>query len=106
MVYNADVDIARTPGGEPRLCRGELARFYEAISSVDADGERGSNCWTRARQRPCPARSVPSGVPHRDYYTAIDTDLDDTAPCAPGPLSTRNRKRNSTSTPHRKSPST
>ena len=80
VVSNADVDIARTPEENLAFAEESFARFYEAISSVDVEsgGNRAAGHGTR-RRRPlaCPEQFRQAFLAG-DYYTAIDTDLDDT----------------------------
>ena len=106
VVYNADVDIARTPEGTSPLPKSvSLAsmRQFPACTSR----WRESSCWTRGSSTPpsCPRNSVRRSSPATITPPSTRTSTTP-APCALGPSSTRNRKRNSTSTPHRKSPST
>lgn len=87
VVYNADVDIARTPEENLAFAEECFARFYEAFPACTSRW-RESSCWTRGSSTPpsCP-RQFRQAFLTGDYYTAIDTDLDDTGhPARLGPL--------------------
>ena len=78
VVYNADVDIARTP--EENLAFAEefslaSTRQFPAWTSR----RRESSCWTRGLSNaPVLPEQFRQAFLTGDYYTAIDTDLDDT----------------------------
>lgn len=78
VVYNADVDIARTPEENLAFAEENFARFYEAISSVDVKAERIELLDTGLVNAPVLPDQFRQAFLTGDYYTAIDTDLDDT----------------------------
>lgn len=78
MVYNADVDIARTPEENLAFAEECFARFYEAISSVDVKAEGIELLDTGLVNAPVLPDQFRQAFLTGDYYTAIDTDLDDT----------------------------
>lgn len=79
MVYNADVDIARTPEENLAFAEECFARFYEAISSVDVKAEGIELLDTGLVNAPVLPDQFRQAFLTGDYYTAIDTDLDDTS---------------------------
>lgn len=78
VVYNADVDIARTPEENLAFAEGCFARFYEAISSVNVEAEGIELLDTGLVNAPVLPDQFRQAFLTGDYYTAIDTDLDDT----------------------------
>lgn len=78
VVYNADVDIARTPDENLAFAEECFARFYEAISSVDVEAEGIELLDTGLVNAPVLPDQFRQAFLAGDYYTAIDTDLDDT----------------------------
>lgn len=78
VVYNADVDIVRTPEENLAFVEECFARFYEAISSVDVEAERIELLDTGLVNAPVLPDQFRQAFLTGDYYTAIDTDLDDT----------------------------
>lgn len=78
VVYNADVDIARTPEENLAFAEECFARFYEAISSVDVEAEGIELLDTGLVNAPVLPDQFRQAFLAGDYYTAIDTDLDDT----------------------------
>ena len=78
VVYNADVDIARTPEENLAFAEESFARFYEAISSVDVETEGIELLDTGLVSAPVLPDQFRQAFLTGDYYTAIDTDLDDT----------------------------
>ena len=78
VVYNADVDIARTPEENLTFAEENFARFYEAISSVDVEAEGIELLDTGLVNAPVLPDQFRQAFLTGDYYTAIDTDLDDT----------------------------
>lgn len=78
VVYNADVDIARTPEENLAFAEGRFARFYEAISSVNVEAEGIELLDTGLVNAPVLPDQFRQAFLTGDYYTAIDTDLDDT----------------------------
>ncbi len=74
VVYNADVDIARTPEENLAFAEECFARFYEAISSVHVE----ELLDTGLVNAPVLPEEFRQAFLTGDYYTAIDTDLDDT----------------------------
>lgn len=78
VVYNADVDIARTPEENLAFAEECFARFYEAISSVDVEAEGIELLDTGLVNAPVLPEEFRQAFLTGDYYTAIDTDLDDT----------------------------
>lgn len=78
VVYNADVDIARTPDENLAFAEECFARFYEAISSVDVEAEGIELLDTGLVNAPVLPDQFRQAFLTGDYYTAIDTDLDDT----------------------------
>lgn len=79
VVYNADVDIARTPEENLAFAEECFARFYEAISSVDVKAEGVELLDTGLVNAPVLPDQFRQAFLTGDYYTAIDTDLDDTS---------------------------
>lgn len=78
VVYNADVDIARTPEENLAFAEECFARFYEAISSVHVEVEGVELLDTGLVNAPALPEEFRQAFLTGDYYTAIDTDLDDT----------------------------
>lgn len=78
VVYNADVDIARTSEENLAFAEKNFARFYEAISSVNVEAERIELLDTGLVNAPVLPDQFRQAFLTGDYYTAIDTDLDDT----------------------------
>ena len=78
VVYNADVDIARTPEENLAFAEENFARFYEAISSVNVEAEGIELLDTGLVNAPVLPDQFRQAFLTGDYYTAIDTDLDDT----------------------------
>lgn len=78
VVYNADVNIARTPEENLAFAEESFARFYEAISSVDIEAEGIELLNTGLVNAPVLPEEFRQAFLAGDYYTAIDTDLDDT----------------------------
>ena len=78
VVYNADVDIARTPEENLAFAEECFARFYEAISSVHVEVEGVELLDTGLVNAPVLPEEFRQAFLTGDYYTAIDTDLDDT----------------------------
>lgn len=79
VVYNADVDIARTPEENLAFAEENFVRFYEAISSVDVEAEGIELLDTGLVNAPVLPDQFRQAFLTGDYYTAIDTDLDDTS---------------------------
>ena len=78
VVYNADVDITRTPEENLAFAEESFARFYEAISSVDIEAEGIELLDTGLVNAPVLPEEFCQTFVTGDYYTAIDTDLDNT----------------------------
>lgn len=78
VVYNADVNIARTPEENLAFAEESFARFYEAISSVDIEAEGIELLDTGLVNAPVLPEEFRQAFLTGNYYTAIDTDLDDT----------------------------
>lgn len=78
VVYNADVDIVRTPEENLTFVEECFARFYEAISSVNVEAEGIELLDTGLVNAPVLPDQFRQAFLTGDYYTAIDTDLDDT----------------------------
>lgn len=78
VVYNADVNIAHTPEENLAFAEESFARFYEAISSVDIEAEGIELLDTGLVNAPVLPEEFRQAFLAGDYYTAIDTDLDDT----------------------------
>ena len=78
VVYNADIDITRTPEENLAFAEESFARFYEAISSVDVETEGIELLDTGLVSAPVLPDQFRQAFLTGDYYTAIDTDLDDT----------------------------
>ena len=78
VVYNADIDITRTPEENLAFAEESFARFYEAISSVDVEAEGIELLDTGLVNAPVLPEEFRQGFLTGDYYTAIDMDLDDT----------------------------
>lgn len=78
VVYNADVDIARTPEENLAFAEESFARFYEAISSVNLEAEGIELLDTGLVNAPVLPEQFRQAFTVGDYYTAIDDDLDNT----------------------------
>lgn len=78
VVYNADIDITRTPEENLAFAEESFARFYEAISSVDVETEGIELLDTGLVNAPVLPEEFRQGFLTGNYYTAIDMDLDDT----------------------------
>lgn len=78
VVYNTDVDIARTPEENLAFAEENFARFYEAISSVDVEAEGIELLDTGLVNAPVLPDQFRQTFLTGDYYTDIDMDLDDT----------------------------
>lgn len=78
VVYNADVDIARTPEENLAFTEECFARFYEAISSVNVEAQGIELLDTGLVNAPVLPDQFRQAFLTGDYYTAIDTDPDDT----------------------------
>lgn len=78
VVYNADIDITRTPEENLAFAEESFACFYEAISSVDVEAEGIELLDTGLVNAPVLPEQFRQAFLTGDYYTAIDTDLDDT----------------------------
>lgn len=78
VVYNADVNIARTPEENLAFAEENFTRFYEAISSVDIEAEGIELLDTGLVNAPVLPEEFRQAFLAGDYYTAIDTDLDNT----------------------------
>lgn len=78
VVYNADVDIARTPEENLAFAEESFARLYEAISSVDVEAEGIELLDTGLVNAPVLPEQFRQAFLTGDYYTAINMDLDDT----------------------------
>lgn len=78
VVYNADVDIARTPEENLAFAEEIFTRFHKAIASVDVEAEGIELLDTRLVNAPVLPDQFRQAFLSGDYYTAIDTDLDDT----------------------------
>ena len=78
VVYSADVDISRTPEENLAFAEESFARFYEAIPSVDIEAEGIELLDTGLVNAPVLPEEFCQAFVTGDYYTAIDTDLDNT----------------------------
>lgn len=78
VVYNADVDITRTPEENLAFAEESFACFYEVISSVDIEAEGIELLDTGLVNAPVLPDQFRQAFLTGNYYTAIDTDLDDT----------------------------
>lgn len=78
VVYNADIDITRTPEENLAFAEESFARFYEAISSVDVETEGIELLDTGLVNAPVLPEEFRQGFLTGNYYTAIDMDLEDT----------------------------
>lgn len=78
VVYNTDVDIARTPEENLAFAEESFACFYEVISSVDIEAEGIELLDTGLVNAPVLPDQFRQAFLTGNYYTAIDTDLDDT----------------------------
>lgn len=78
VVYNADIDITRTPEENLAFAEESFARFYEAISSVDVETEGIELLDTGLVNAPVLPEEFRQGFLTGNYHTAIDMDLEDT----------------------------
>lgn len=78
VVYNADIDITRTPEENLAFAEEIFTRFHKAIASVDVETEGIELLDTGLVSAPVLPEEFRQGFLTGDYYTAIDTDLDDT----------------------------
>lgn len=78
VVYNADIDITRTPEENLAFAEENFARFHEAISSVDVEVEGIELLDAGLVNAPVLPEEFRQTFLNGDYFTAIDTDLDDT----------------------------
>lgn len=78
VVYNADIDITRTPEENLAFAEENFARFHEAISSVDVEVEGIELLDAGLVNAPVLPEEFRQAFLNGDYFTAIDTDLDDT----------------------------
>lgn len=78
VVYNADVDTARTPEENLAFAEECFALFCEAISGVDIEAEGIELLDTGLVNTPVLPEEFRQAFLTGDYYTAIDIDLDDT----------------------------
>ena len=78
VVYNADIDIARTPEENLALAEESFARFHGAIASVDI-GSRGIELLDAGLvNAPALPEDFRQAFLTGDYYTPLDVDLDGT----------------------------
>lgn len=78
VVYNADVDIARTPEENLAFAEEIFTRFHKAIASVDVETEGIDLLDTGLVNTPTLPEEFRDAFLTGDYYTAIGMDLDDT----------------------------
>lgn len=78
IVYNADVDIARTPEENLASAEEHFTRFHEALASVDIEAEGIELLDAGLVQKPALPEEFRQAFLAGDYYTALDLDLDDT----------------------------
>ena len=78
VVYNADVDIARTPEENLAFAEDIFTRFHKAIASVDVEAEGIELLDTGLVNAPVLPDQFRQPFLTGDYYTDLDTDLDDT----------------------------
>lgn len=78
VIYNADVDIARTPEENLASAEEHFARFHEALASVDIEAEGIELLDAGLVQKPALPEEFRQAFLTGDYYTALDVDLDDT----------------------------
>lgn len=78
VIYNADVDINRTPEENLAFAEETFSRFHAALSDVDLQAEGIELLDTGLVQTPTLPEEFRDAFLAGDYYTAIDTDLDDT----------------------------
>ena len=78
VIYNADVDIARTPEENLASAEEHFARFHEALASVDIEAEGIELLDAGLVQKPALPEEFRQDFLAGDYYTALDVDLDDT----------------------------
>lgn len=78
VIYNADVDIARTPEENLASAEEHFARFHEALASVDIEAEGIELLDAGLVQKPALPEEFRQDFLAGDYYTALDLDLDDT----------------------------
>lgn len=77
VVYNADVDIARTPEENLAFAEEIFTRFHKAIASVDVEAEGIELLDTGLANAPVLPEQFRQAFLAGDYYTDLDTDLDD-----------------------------
>ena len=78
VIYNADVDINRTPEENLAFAEETFSRFHAALADVDLQAEGIELLDTGLVQTPTLPEEFRDAFLAGDYYTAIDTDLDDT----------------------------
>ena len=77
VVYNADVDIARSPEENLAFAEEIFTRFHKAIASVDVEAEGIELLDTGLANAPVLPEQFRQAFLAGDYYTDLDTDLDD-----------------------------
>lgn len=77
VVYNADVDIARTPEENLAFAEEIFTRFHKAIASVDVEAGGIELLDTGLANAPVLPEQFRQAFLAGDYYTDLDTDLDD-----------------------------
>ena len=78
VVYNADVDISRTPEENLAFAEESFARFHAAIAGVDLESAGVELLDAGLVNAPVLPEEFRQAFATGDYYTAIDTDLDNT----------------------------
>lgn len=78
VVYNADIDIARTPEENLALAEESFARFHGAIASVDPEAHGIELMDAGLVNAPALPEEFRQTFLAGDYYTPLDIDLDDT----------------------------
>ena len=78
VVYNADIDITRTPEENLALAEESFARFHGAIASVDVGGRGIELLDAGLVNAPALPEDFRQAFLTGDYYTPLDVDLDDT----------------------------
>ena len=78
VVYNADIDIARTPEENLALAEESFARFHGAIASVDFAARGIELLDAGLLNAPALPEDFRQAFLTGDYYTPLDVDLDDT----------------------------
>lgn len=78
VVYNADIDITRTPEENLAFAEEIFTRFHKAIASVDVEAEGIELLDTGLVNAPMLPDQFCQAFLTGDYYTAIDMDLDST----------------------------